>query len=262
MAAGSPDLAARRVYAARVRLLVLGDSLAFHGPVDAVGARDRRTWPWVAAEALGGGGRVDLLARPGWTARDAWWALTRDPVAWSVLVPRADVLVLAVGGMDALPSSVPTWWREGIATLRPAPLRRTVRRAFHRAHPHVVRASGGRWRALPQAATDHYLTRVVEGVRFYREALPCVVLTPSPWSSTRYPSDATHASSVRACHAWAGRHDVAVADVERAVTAMHDRGGGNPDGLHWDWPTHAQVGALVARAVRAATAVPQPEGLG
>lgn len=258
----SPVLAARRTYAARVRLLVLGDSLAFHGPQDAVGARDPRTWPWVAAAALGPDARVDLLARPGWTARDAWWALTRDPVAWSVLVPRADVLVLAVGGMDALPASLPTWWREGIATLRPAPVRRTVRRAFRRAHPRVVRATGGRWRALPQAATDHYLRRVVEGVRFYRPELPCVVLTPSPWRSTQYPSDATHASSVRACHAWAGRLGVAVADVEGAVLAMHDRGGGNPDGLHWDWPTHAEVGAVVAGAVRAATARAAAGGTG
>jgi hypothetical protein len=235
-------------------MLVLGDSLAFHGPVDAVGARDRRTWPWVAVSALADDGRVDLLARPGWTARDAWWALTRDPVAWSVLVPRADVLVLAVGGMDALPSSLPTWWREGISALRPAPLRRAVRRSFHRLHPHVVRATGGRWRALPQAATDQYLRRVVEGVRFYRPGLPCVVLTPSPWRGDRYPSTVTHAPSVRACRAWAGRHDVVVADVEQVVQAMHACGGGNPDGLHWDWSTHTEVGGVVAGAVREAVA--------
>jgi hypothetical protein len=247
-------------------LLVIGDSLAFHGPVEAVGARDVRTWPWVAAHAVSGGrpaGRaaVDLVARPGWTARDAWWAVTRDPVVWSVLLPRADAVVLAVGGMDALPASLPTWWREGIATLRPAPVRRAVRRAYRRAHPVVVRATRGRWRALPQAATDRYLTRVVEGVRYYRPDLPVVVLTPPPWRSEQYPVRTTHTPAVRACHAWAARADVPVVDVTEVVARMHARGGGNPDGLHWDWPTHRAVGALVGRALgpEGAPAPPRPK---
>ena len=233
---------------------MLGDSLAFHGPVEAVGARDPRTWPWVAATEAsrtspGGAAAVDLVARPGWTARDAWWAVTRDPVVWSVLVPRADALVLAVGGMDALPASLPTWWREGIAALRPAPVRRAVRRTYRRLHPAVVRATGGRWRALPQAATDRYLTRVVEGVRFYRPDLPVAVLTPPPWRSEQYPLRTTHAPAVRACRAWAASTGVAVADVVEEVARMHARGEGNPDGLHWDWPTHAAVGRLVAQAL-------------
>lgn len=136
------------------------------------------------------------------------------------------------------------------------------RRAFHRLHPPVVRATGGRWRALPQAATDHYLRRVVEGVRFYRDDLPCVVLTPSPWRSAQYPADATHAPSVRACRDWAARHGVAVADVEQVVQAMHAGGGGNPDGLHWDWATHAAVGGVVAAAVREATGRAEAAGTG
>ena len=117
------------------------------------------------------------------------------------------VLVFAVGGMDALPSSLPTWWREGIATVRPAPVRRLVRRTYRRVHPGIVRATGGRWRALPQAATDRYLTRVVEGVRHFRPGLPVVVLTPPPWRSPRSISGAGRAARspqpprLRACPA-------------------------------------------------------------
>jgi len=223
--------------------------LTFHGPVDAVGACDCRTWPWVAAHLLAADGAmawVDLVARPGWTARDIWWAVTRDPVVWSVLIPRADALVLAVGGMDALPASLPSHWREGISTIRPERLRRLVRRVYRRSHPLVVRASAGRFRALPQQATDQYLSRVVSGIRYYRPGLPVAVLTPSPWRSPDYPVRTGHAAAVAACHAWAARSGVQVVDVDALVEAMHERGGGNQDGLHWDWLTHHQVGALVA----------------
>jgi hypothetical protein len=42
---------------------------------------------------------------------------------------------------------------------------------------------------------------------------------------------------------------VVLADVEAVVQAMHDRGEGNPDGLHWDWRTHAAVADVVADAL-------------
>ncbi len=234
------------------RLLVLGDSLTFHGPQGPVPITDARLWPQLAGTALGRD--VDLLARQGWTARDAWWALTKDPVAWSVLLPRADVLVLAVGGMDALPAHLPTYLREGIAYLRPAELRRRVRAAYRRTQPALVRATGGRWRALPQAATDHYLSRVVAGARFYRPHLTVVALTPPPWRSPSYPVHRTHEPSVVAARRWAAREDVPLVELDPIVSPVLAAGGGNPDGLHWDWPTHTAVAEAVVRAVRLAVA--------
>lgn len=231
-----------------MRLLVIGDSLAFHGPVDAVGVDHPDLWPNVAAVALDG--RADLLARPGWTARDAWWAVTRDPVAWSRLLPRADVLVLAVGGMDALPASIPTYLREGIPVIRPDGVRRAVRGLYRWAHPRVVRATRGRLRCLPQSETDRYLTRVVDGVRYFHPELPVVVMTPPPWRSSDYPVRRTHADAVEACRRWAAGNGVGLVDVEALVSAMHARGGGNVDGLHWDWETHRSVGELVAAVCR------------
>lgn len=58
-------------------LLVRADSLAFHGPERAEPVDDPRLWPHVAATALGG--RAELVAGIGWTARHAWRALTHDP---------------------------------------------------------------------------------------------------------------------------------------------------------------------------------------
>ena len=229
------------------RVLVIGDSLTYHGPGGPELVTDPRLWPRLVGRATGRD--VDLLARQGWTARDAWWALTKDPVAWSVLLPRADVLVLAVGGMDSLPASLPTYLREGLAYVRPAPVRRRLRRGYHRWHPRVVRWTRGRLRALPQHATDHYLSRVVAGARHYRPAIRVVALTPPPWRSAQYPLRHGHVEAVEASRRWAERERVRLVDVEPLVEAMWEGGGGNPDGLHWDWPTHEAVARAVTAAV-------------
>ena len=86
---------------------------------------------------------VDVVAGVGWTARDAWWALTRDPMVWGEYLPRAEALVLAVGGMDALPAAVPTYLRQGIAYIRPGWVRRKVRGLYLELSPRVMAITGG-----------------------------------------------------------------------------------------------------------------------
>ncbi|MGI9064635.1 MAG: hypothetical protein ACR2FQ_12625 [Pseudonocardiaceae bacterium] len=97
-------------------MLVVADSPAFHGPERPEPADEPRLWPNVAAAALGG--RAELVAGFGWSARDAWWALTRDPRVWALL-PRIDALVLGVGSIDTLPSPLPTPLRERLRYVRP-----------------------------------------------------------------------------------------------------------------------------------------------
>ena len=236
-------------------LLVLGDSLAFHGPERPERPDDPRLYPNVCAATLADrdGGRVeaDLVARPGWTARDAWWAMTKDPRVWGVLLPRADALVIGVGQLDQLPAAVPTWLRESIPYVRPGGLRRRVRSTYARASPAVVRATGGRLRQLPQAATDHYLTRIVAAARFWRPGIPVVLLGPSPYAAASYPSQRPHAPAVRAARRWAADHEVAFVDLDPVVQPSLDAGTGNPDGLHWSWAVHAQVGVAVAHSLPA-----------
>jgi diglucosylglycerate octanoyltransferase len=233
------------------RLLVIADSLAFHGPRAAELLTDPRLYPNVAARLLGAD--VDVVARLGWTARDAWWALTKDPYVYSVLLPRADAVVLGVGGSDSLPASLPGYLRDGIAYLRPRRLRHAARRAYHRAHPLVVRATGGRRRVLPQRVTDAYLSRCVAGIRHFRPGVPIVGLVPPPYDSA-YHAHVTrlHAPAAAAARAWGAREDVPMVAAD-AIAAPHLAVGAlNPDGMHWSWPVHAEVGAAVADAVRAA----------
>ncbi|MEZ5115784.1 MAG: SGNH/GDSL hydrolase family protein [Candidatus Nanopelagicales bacterium] len=232
-------------------LLVLGDSLTFHGPERPEVPTDPRLYPNVAAAALGEDVAVDLLARAGWTARDAWWALTRDPVAWGVYLPRASAVVLSVGHMDALPAAIPGWARDSIAYLRPGSVRRRARVAYGRWGPPVIRATRGRMRQLPQRATDHYLARLVAGVRHWRPDAPVVLLGPSPHDAALYPSQRHHEAAVAAARLWAATHDVAFLDIDPLVRPSLVDGTANPDGMHWSWTAHRRVGEALGASLAA-----------
>lgn len=238
-----------------MHLLLFGDSLTFHGPQAAVPPGDPRLWPQVMAAAIAtrtppvAEVHVDLFAREGWTARDAWWALTRDPTCWGEALPRADALILATGGMDALPAAIPTYLRQGISYVRPGSLRRRVRGAYQRTAPVVMRLSGGRLRQLPQQATDHYHSRVVQAVRVWRPDLPMVLLGPAPSNSAYYPRVHDHAGAVVAARRWAQERGTGFVDLDPLVGPALAAGTANPDGLHWSWEVHQQVGEAVAAAL-------------
>ena len=228
---------------------MIADSLAYHGPDRPYVVSEPRLWPNIAAAALGDDVEVDLLARLGWTTRDAWWAVTKDPRAWGELLPRADALVLGVGGMDQLPAAIPTYLREGIAFVRPASARRRVRQAYLAASPRVIAATGGRMRQLPQKATDHYLGRITSVVRHFNPDLPVVLLGPGPHNSPAYPSHRNHPPAVQAAKAWALGHNAEVIELDPLVGPSLADGSANPDGIHYSWRTHQLVGTAIARAI-------------
>jgi hypothetical protein len=244
------------------RVLVLGDSLSFHGPDQPHRPSDPRLYPNLMAEALadrlGSPVRADPVARIGWTARDAWWALTKDPRVWGELLPRADALVLGVGGMDHLPAAMPTWLREGIPYVRPGRLRRQVRRAYGAAAPHVIRITRGSMRQLPQAATDHYLARIVQGVHAYRPGIPVALLGPSPHAAPSYPSDRHHDPAVAAARRWADARGIGFVDLDPLVGPSLAAGTGNPDGMHWAWEVHEAIGTALATTLLAHGFPPDP----
>ena len=119
----------------RRTLLVFCDSLSYYGPTGGLPADDPRIWPNIVATHLGWD--VELIGRIGWTCRDVWWAATQDPRAWAAL-PRAGAVIFATGGMDSLPSPLPTALRELIRYVRPSWLRRWVRDGYGWAQPQVV----------------------------------------------------------------------------------------------------------------------------
>lgn len=232
-------------------LLVLADSLAFHGPERGEPADDPRLWPNVAAAALGG--RAELVAGIGWTARHAWHALTSDPRVWA-LVPRADALVLGVGGMDTLPSPLPTALRELIPVMRPEPLRRVVRASYLRVQPRLARVfaglPGGGPVALPPHLTVRYLEQCRAAVHALRPGLPVVAMVPPPHRAAAYGGvHAGRAAAERAVRGWAQAGGLALLDLPGLVGEHVLAGRGNPDGMHWGWEAHAAVGAACAAAL-------------
>jgi diglucosylglycerate octanoyltransferase len=229
-------------------VLMFGDSLSFHGPDGPHPADDSRLWPNLASAALGG--TTELVAGFGWTARDAFWALGGDPRVWSLL-PKADVLVLAVGSMDSMPSPLPTYLREGIRYLRPDALRRLVRRGYVTAQPRLARLTRGRPVALPAALTVRYLDRILFSIRALRPDLPAVGVLPPVHRARSYGFVHTgRRGAVEAIAAWAARVDVPLLDLA-ALTGDHVLGGlGNPDGMHWGWPAHQVVGEALAEVIR------------
>jgi len=230
-----------------VTLLVVADSLAFHGPERGELSTHPGLFPNVAAAALGT--TADLVARRGWTARDAWWALTRDPLVYSVLLPRADAVLLAVGGMDYLPAVLPTYLREGIPYLRPPALRRAARAGYRRAQPVGARLTP--WRMLPQRLTDDHLSRCVDGIRYFHPGVPVLGILPPPHAAPSYGRVvAGHPPAVAAARAWGEREGIPMVDVPAVVRPHLAAGRGNPDGMHWGWDCHAEVGHEVAAAVR------------
>ena len=230
-------------------LLLVADSLAFHGPERGELATHPGLYGNVAAAELGT--TADLVARRGWTARDAWWALTKDPHVYSVLLPRAEAVLLAVGGMDYLPAVLPTYLREGIAYLRPPALRSAARTAYRAAQPIGARLTGGHWRTLPQRLTDHYLSRCVFGIRYYHPGVPVLGILPPPHAAPLYGAVTTgHAPAVAAARAWGARESVPMVDFSSVVGRHLPLGTGSPDGIHWGWDCHDEVGRAVAAAVR------------
>lgn len=231
------------------RILVLGDSLSFHGPDSGHPADEPRLWPNVCARELGG--EAVLFAGFGWTARDAWWALIGDPQLWAEL-HRADVVVLAVGSMDTLPSPLPTYLRTGLRYLRPDGLRRFARGAYRRAQPALARLTRGRPAVLPSRLTVRYLDTAVGALRVLRSDLPIVGWLPSVHRSADYGRvHSERAATAARLDAWAERTGVPMLDVA-AVVGDHVLGGhGNPDGMHWGWDGHAAVGHAMADRIAA-----------
>jgi hypothetical protein len=229
-------------------LLVLGDSLAFHGPSRAEPADEPRLWHNVAATALGG--RAELLAGYGWTARHAWYALTHDPRIWPVL-PTVDALVLGVGGMDTLPSPLPTALRELIPALRPDQLRRAVRQGYLAAQPWLAKAftvlPGGGPVAMPPRLTVRNLEACRAAVTAIRPGIPVVTMLPGVHRAAAYGKVHTgRPAAERAMRDWASRAGVALLDLPELIGAHVLGGAGNADGMHYGWWGHRRVGEALA----------------
>ena len=233
------------------RILLLADSLSFQGPQGIVSPEDNRLYPQVMATELShiweSPVHVHGSAREGWTAREAWWALTKDPLVYADWLPKVGAVVIGVGGMDQLPAVVPTYIRDSLPYIRPGSLRRRVRRLYRDLTPRGIALTGGLIRQLPPEATARYMTRIVQAVRAIRGDIPILAMTPSPYGGQAYPSQKFHAAARVSMLEWGKRSAVHVLDLEDLVNEERLKGEGNPDGMHWGWSTHQRVGTSLAR---------------
>lgn len=227
-------------------VLVIADSLAWHGPERGELMTEPRLWPNLVAAQLGT--PVEVVGRQGFTARDAWGALTKDPRVYSYLLPTAKAVLLAVGPMDQLPVAIPSYLRDGMAHLPTPRLRERARRAYLRVNPAVVRRTGGPFRVLPQRQTEAYLTQCVQALRQLKPQLPVLGVIPQDWVSPYYPSNRTHPAAAAGARAWGVRMAVPMIDYERTVAPFIPHGI-NPDGMHWGWEVHAAVAEVTVAAL-------------
>ncbi|KAF0967757.1 MULTISPECIES: diglucosylglycerate octanoyltransferase [Gordonia] len=228
-------------------VLVLSDSLAYYGPVGGLPANDPRIWPSLVGADVGL--PVRLFGRIGWTSRDVWWALTQDPNIWAT-VPHAEVVVLAFGGMDTLPSPLPTALREQIRYVRPNRLRQLVRDAYSWVQPRGSRLG---WPlALPPKVTVEYLDKIREALTQLRPDLPIVVCLPPTHRSPYYGY--VHSGRIPATAAiarWAQHHGLPCVDFYPVTRdAFEDPAAEmNPDGIHWGFSCHRQIADVVTPVV-------------
>jgi diglucosylglycerate octanoyltransferase len=228
----------------RKTLLVFADSLSYYGPGGGLPSDDPRIWPNIVAAELGW--ELELIGRIGWTCRDVWWAATQDPRSWAAL-PRAGAVIFATGGMDSLPSPLPTAMRELIRYVRPPRLRRLVRDGYGWLQP---RLSGVSRSALPPHLTVEYLEMTRAAIDFNRPGIPMVASLPSVHSAETY-GRAHHGrpATAAAIQAWAQARDVPLADLKVAVAEEIYAGRANPDGIHWNFAAHETVAELMLKAL-------------
>lgn len=226
-------------------LLVIADSLAYFGPEGGLPADDPRIWPNLVAAELDWD--VELIGRIGWTCRDAYWALIGDPRVWSA-IPHAGAVVFAVGGMDTLPSPLPTALRELIRYLRPPWLRRWVRDTYQWLQPKLAKL--GRPVALPPKVSVDYLEQSRAALMQLRAELPIVAVLPSVHNCDAYGRvHRGREPAVRALRGWSEHTRVPLVDLGEAVRDNIVSGDANPDGIHWGWAGHTAVANAMTKTL-------------
>lgn len=233
-----------------LRLVVLGDSTAFTDHRGPQLPTEPTLYPNVAArqlaEALDRHVEVVIVARAGTTIRDVHRTVTKDRHVMFDVLLGADAVVVALGGFDHAPGGVPPMVDAAVPYLRPAPVRRRVRRALSAAYPWIVRASGYRMTRTHAATFDRLYADLFTHVRGLTRGAPGAALGPTShhhasWYGDRHPRHPRREAEQLAI---AAGHGYATRPVWDLV-APHAEDF-NVDGIHWPTPAHAAVGSAVA----------------
>lgn len=241
-----------------LRLVVIGDSTASTDARGPCPPDDPRLYPNVIAHGLtarlGRAVEVVTVGRPGHDLREAVTMLHKDPHVRFDLVARADVVVVGVGSFDHAPRGTPPVLDAVVPFVRPARLRRALRRALHRSHPWLVRATGARRLRTPSSEFDRRYALLLDEVRGLTLGRAVgVALGPTSHRSGHYgDAHPRHAERERHQLELAERHGFRTMAVWPLVEPLADRL--NPDGIHWPIEAHAAIGDAVAELLAEALA--------
>jgi diglucosylglycerate octanoyltransferase len=231
------------------RLVVLADSLSFHGPEGPLPLADPRLYPnLLAADLSAGTGEpwhVSVVAQAGWGVREAWLALQRDVHLQQQVLLHADAVVLGLGSSDSLSTGVPRPVMAALHFLRPTGLRRRIRRSIDRHHHVLIALTGARVRYTPPSVYRHGWRKTVEALRLFApEAALCAVspaIHDGRYYAHRHPFLERFATETRSLAA-----DLDVPLVDLAATLRPHLADFNPDGIHWSFPAHVDVARAMA----------------
>jgi lysophospholipase L1-like esterase len=236
-----------------LRVAVIGDSTAFSDGVGPQLPDHPDLWPNALTRTLQARlsrpVHLTVWARPGTDALAAWQALTKDRHVMFDVVGPADVVVVGVGSLDHAPAGLPPIVDVVLPHVRPAGLRRRLRRVVRAMHPVIVRIRRSRGVRTPVkefARRYGLLLDQARGLTMGRAV--CVALGPTSHRARHHGS--THPrreeSERRQLELARGRGWTTV-PVWELVEPHVDRL--NPDGVHWPAAAHAAIGAAVADAV-------------
>jgi diglucosylglycerate octanoyltransferase len=250
------------------RLVVLGDSLSFHGPEGPLPLRDQRLLPTATKERLeaatGEPWEMLFVGRAGWSTRELALAVQKDPHLQQQVLHHADAVVLALGGADYLPVGYPRVLWLSLAHLRPDWLRRRLRHRLHLAHPHLVRLTGERMRYTPRSVHRRSLRLCMQAVRLLTpDGAVCALLPPLHVGSYYRSSLRHHADAVADTAEAAAEFAIPTVDMAGLMRPHLDRM--NPDGIHWAYEIHAAAAdaaaALLVDQLQAPPAAPHASAI-
>lgn len=232
-----------------LRVVVLGDSTSFTDDRGPQLPSEPTLYPNVLRRELEAAlvrpVAVTVIARAGMTVREAVRTVTKDRhVQFDVLL-GADAVVVGVGSFDHAPGGIPPVVDAVVPHVRPAALRRRVRKGLHRAYPWTVRLTGHRRRRTPPAEFERLYDLLLLQVRGLARGAAMVALGPTShraaYYAWRHPGHAAAEAHQAEVAARQGVPSVAswpfVAPHADAL---------NPDGIHWPAPAHAAVGRALA----------------
>ncbi|MDX1659862.1 MAG: hypothetical protein R3343_13665 [Nitriliruptorales bacterium] len=237
-----------------MRVVVIGDSTAFTDDRGPQLPDEPTLYPQVLRRELEAatGEDVDLavLARPGHSVREVFRTLTKDRHVQFEVLARADAVVVAVGSFDHVPAGVPAPVTAVLPYLRPARLRRGVRKLLHASYPWLVRLRGARKPRTPRGEFARLYDALLLQVRGLARDAAGVVLGPTSQRAPHYAGrDRPFAAGAALQMQIAAEHGFPVVESWPIVRGhLHDL---NVDGIHWPAAVHASIGRRLATALAA-----------